>query len=172
MCHSVNPSWEENRCSANQEICHLLWNPKVHYHVHKSMPLISILNQRNPIHILHFKIVFQTMPSLPVGLYCLTLTSFSSMRLNPSISNFHVAHSLTDNFSMTSAYFRYWSVSQSAPLCNQTLNVQWIPFKGFPRDQKLLKILGFEMFTKLFTCFAENWQNKHIFTLDKHLKYT
>jgi len=32
-----NPSWEANNHSANQEIFHLLWNSRVHYHVHKTL---------------------------------------------------------------------------------------------------------------------------------------
>jgi hypothetical protein len=31
-----SPSWEDNNHSASQEIPHLLWNAKVHDHVHKS----------------------------------------------------------------------------------------------------------------------------------------
>jgi hypothetical protein len=41
--------WETNSQSASQ-ILRLLWNPKVHYHVHKTSPLVPIMSQMNPFH--------------------------------------------------------------------------------------------------------------------------
>jgi len=47
---SVSPSWDDNSHSASQKIPCLLWNSKVHYHVHKSLPLVSILNHKHSVH--------------------------------------------------------------------------------------------------------------------------
>jgi hypothetical protein len=72
--------------SASQEIRGLLWNPKVHYRVHKGPPLVPILNQMHTLH--SFPPYFSKIVHFPLP--------WSFQRIRPSRRPF--VHFLTNCF--------------------------------------------------------------------------
>jgi hypothetical protein len=43
-----NPPSQANHCSGTEEISHLLWNLKIHYHIHKQSSEITELEHNTP----------------------------------------------------------------------------------------------------------------------------
>jgi hypothetical protein len=68
----LNPA----NCAVTEELPSILWNPKIHYHVHKSHPVALFLNQINLIHIIlsyhsniHLTLFTYLRLGLPSGIF-------------------------------------------------------------------------------------------------------
>jgi hypothetical protein len=88
-----SPSWEANWFAASQEIPRILWNPNVHYRIHKSPPPLSILNQLNLVHSstshflkIHLNIILPSVPeSAQWSLSLRLLRSYQSISPGPRL---------------------------------------------------------------------------------------
>jgi hypothetical protein len=76
--------WEVNSRSTTREFPNILWNPKAHYRVRKSPPLVPILNHINPV---------QTTLSCFSKTYFNIILSPTSMSSKQAIS-FWVSHKI------------------------------------------------------------------------------
>jgi hypothetical protein len=76
-----NPASEASRFACSQEIPRILWNPKVHYCIHKCTPLVSIMIQPNPVHT-------PTIDFLKIHLNIIHshTSGFSQLSLSPQVS--------------------------------------------------------------------------------------
>jgi len=107
------PSWEANTDSDSQEIPSLLWNLKVHYHAHKSSPLVPILCQTNPVH--NFSFYFPKihpiiiLPSMPRSSKWSLPFRFSNKKFVCISHPFHVCYMSSPDYPLWLEAYKLWS---------------------------------------------------------------
>jgi hypothetical protein len=65
-CMEQSPSWEANWFTASQEILCILWNPNVHYHIHKFLPPVPLLSHLDPVLTSTSNFLKNHLPSPPI----------------------------------------------------------------------------------------------------------
>jgi hypothetical protein len=80
-----SPSWEAANCLDTHELPSILRSPKVYYHVHKSLQLVPVLSQINPVHITpsNFSKIYFNIILPPTSTYSYRSLSFWLCRQNP-----------------------------------------------------------------------------------------
>ena len=122
-----SPSWEAKSILDGQKISCILQNPKVHYHINNSLPLVCTRSQSNPVHPCpscffkaNFNIILRSTPksskvSLSSDLHNKTLYMYSMFPIHVTCLTHLIFFDLTTQ-KISGVQYKSWHSSLCNPL--------------------------------------------------------
>jgi hypothetical protein len=109
------PCWK-----ANKEIPFLLWKQKVHYRVHKSLPLGPFLNQMNSVHtiFLYFNNILPSTPRSPTWSFYFRFSNYNVVCVFNLSHSYYMPHC----WCFTLKLFEQWFLSTIAASSHISVN--------------------------------------------------